>query len=68
EEMYVINYAVPPALVLDARPDYLVVLEVYGRKSLFRDARFSAAYSLLAKLDTDIYGSDGMLIFRRNVP
>ncbi len=67
-EMYVINYAVPPDLVLDAAPDYVVILEVYGRKSLLPDPRFQQAYRLLTKLDADIYGSDGMLIFARNAP
>ncbi|GAB4527299.1 MAG: hypothetical protein Fur0018_12880 [Anaerolineales bacterium] len=67
-EMYVINYAVPPDLVLDARPDYLVILEAYGRSGLLQDGRFQKSYRLLEKFDTDIYGSDGMLIFARCAP
>ncbi len=63
--IYVINYAIPAELVLDLAPDYIVILEVYGRLGLLPDARFQARYRLLGRIETDIYGSDGMLIFAR---
>jgi len=62
---YVINYAVPPDLIFDYGPDYIILLEVYGREGLFKDPRFDELYQLLEKIETDIYGSDGMLIFSR---
>jgi len=62
---YVISYAIPPDLILEAQPDYLVILEVYGREGLLKDPRFWAAYQLRQKIPTDIYGSDGMLVFER---
>jgi hypothetical protein len=61
--IYVINYAIPADLVLALNPDYIVILEVYGRRGLLPNPQFQARYRLLEKLDTDIYGSDGMLIF-----
>ena len=64
-ELYVINYAVPPQLILDARPAYVVLLEVYGREGLFKDPAFLSQYTLLSKAPTDIYGSDGMLVWQR---
>ena len=66
ERYYVINYAIPPKLITDYRPDYVVFLEVYGRKSLLQDQDFLTSYSLLKEFDTDIYGSQGMLIYGRN--
>ena len=63
EKYYVINYAIPPKLITDLKPDYVVFLEVYGRKSLLQDAEFLSTYHLIAKLDTDIYGSQGLLIY-----
>jgi len=63
--IYVINYAIPADLVLALDPDYIVILEVYGRRGLLPDLRFQARYRLLEKIETDIYGSDGMLIFIR---
>jgi hypothetical protein len=66
--IYVINYAIPADLVLTLDPDYIVILEVYGRRGLLPDPRFQARYHLLKKLETDIYGSDGMLIFGRASP
>jgi arabinofuranosyltransferase len=62
---YVINYAVPPDLILQNLPDFIVLLEVYGRNGLFTSQVFWENYTLLKKLPTDIYGSDGMLIFAR---
>jgi hypothetical protein len=63
--IYVINYAIPADLVLALDPDYIVILEVYGRRGLLPDGRFQARYRLLEKFETGIYGSDGMLVFAR---
>lgn len=65
EQKYVINYAIPSDLILDAEPDYIVVLEVYIRETLLQDHRFTEQYYLLSNLDTDIYGSKGMLVFEK---
>jgi hypothetical protein len=62
-DQYVINYAIPSALILDQHPDWIVVLEVYGRRTFLADPRFQTAYELVKKIDTDMYGSDGLLIF-----
>ncbi|GAP16117.1 hypothetical protein LARV_03913 [Longilinea arvoryzae] len=62
---YVINYAIAPGLILDQQPDWIVLLEVYGRNGLLPNPQFQAQYELIKKIPTDIYGSDGMLIFRR---
>jgi hypothetical protein len=66
KQYYVINYAISADLILDERPDYVVILEVYARLTLLQDPRFSQQYTLLRTLPTDIYGSRGMLIFARN--
>jgi hypothetical protein len=63
--IYVINYAIPTDLVLALDPDYIVILEVYGRRGLLSDPRFQAQYRLLEKIETGIYGANGMLIFER---
>lgn len=65
ESMYVINYAVPPGLILEYAPEYAVLLEVYGREGLFKRPEFHRRYSLMARIPTDMYGSEDMLIFRR---
>lgn len=63
---YAINYAIAPDLIIDLKPDIVVILEVYGRLSLLKDTRFQSEYSLSYNIPTDIYGSNGMLIFERN--
>ena len=66
--IYAINYAIPADLVLALDPDYVVILEVYGRRGLLPAPRFQARYQLLEEIQTDIYDSDGMLVFERALP
>ena len=63
--MYAINYAMAPDLILDEKPDAVILLEVYGRNGLLKDSRFVTAYRLLETIPTDMYGSHGMLLFER---
>ena len=65
DEAYAMAYAVSTDLILDEQPDYLVLLEVYVRNTLQRSPAFAEQYELYKKWPTDIYGSDGMLVFRR---
>jgi hypothetical protein len=65
---YVINYAIPPQLILATLPDYIIVLEVYGRAGLFKNPVFWEHYRLREKIPTDLYGSDGMLVLERIEP
>jgi hypothetical protein len=55
----------PPRLILDQQPDWVVSPEVYIRNGLLKDTRFQAQYQLFETLPTDIYGSNGLLVFRR---
>lgn len=69
EDMYVIAYAMPPNLILDAKPAYVVLLEVYGRNGLLRDERFLDQYRICLQYPTDIYGSRSMLVYcRKDLP
>ena len=65
-DLYVINYAIPTQLILEEKPDWIVILEVYGRKTFLADETFNQTYELYEKIPADVYGSDGMLIFRLN--
>ncbi|HET7010075.1 MAG TPA: hypothetical protein VFI11_04815 [Anaerolineales bacterium] len=65
DSAYVINFAVSPDLVADQQPDFVVLLEVYGRETLLKDDRFVHAYSLIGTIPTDLYGSRGMLLYER---
>lgn len=62
---YVINYAIPTKLILDQKPDLVVFLEVYARHTLMQSADFLSSYHLLKRYDTNLYGSDGLLIYQR---
>jgi arabinofuranosyltransferase len=62
---YVINFAASSDLIADQQPDYVVLLEVYGRRTLLVDPRFLENYELIETFPTDLYGSEGMLVFHR---
>jgi hypothetical protein len=69
ESMYAIVYAMPPDLILDQQPQYVVLLEVYGRNGLLLDSRFLEAYRICGQYPTDIYGSRSMLVYcRKDLP
>jgi arabinofuranosyltransferase len=65
EQAYVISYAVSTDLILAEQPDYVILLEVYVRNTLLRSPAFAQQYELYRRWPTDIYGSDGMMVFRR---
>jgi hypothetical protein len=67
-EDYVIGYAVSTDLILDQQPDYIILLEVYVRNTLLRSTAFAGQYELVRRWPTDIYGSEGMLVFARRAP
>ncbi len=58
-------YAVPARLILDEKPDLIVLLEVYGRMSLFKEPEFWEKYELIHLIPTDIYGSHGLYILQK---
>jgi hypothetical protein len=63
DDAYVINYAVSADYLLDEMPSLVVILEAYGRHTLLQNPRFLHHYELLQSIPSDIYGSDGMLVF-----
>jgi hypothetical protein len=65
KSMYAILYAIPPDLILSARPEIVVFLEVYGRNGLLQDSRFLDQYGKCGEYPTDIYGSRSMLVYCR---
>jgi hypothetical protein len=64
--LHSINYAIAPRLILEQCPDYLIMLEIYGRQGLLKETQFWEKYQLFAELPTDIYGSKGLYLFERS--
>ncbi len=60
------NYAIPPGAVLHAEPDFVVFLEAAGRLGLMQDPAFQAEYELVETIDTTLYQSRGLLVFKRS--
>jgi hypothetical protein len=63
--LHVNAYAMSPQVIFDYRPDWIVSPEVYIRNGLLKNARLLEQYQLFETIPSDIYGSRGMLVFRR---
>jgi hypothetical protein len=61
------NYAVPPAIIHDTKPEYVVLMEAAVRFGLARDPQFNADYETVRTIPTDFYGT-GMILYRRLTP
>jgi hypothetical protein len=59
------NYAIPPQLIHDTAPEYLIVMEGAVRNGLERDPEFKANYGVVKLISTDFYGTDARLYKRR---
>jgi hypothetical protein len=64
--MYSVNYAVPPDLIRDTAPAYVVSLDVFVDRSLISAPWFTQQYHLVEQLDADAFGSTSLLIYRRS--
>ena len=59
------NYAIPPQLIHDTRPDFLVTMEAFIRYGLAQQAEFLEQYTLIREIPTGFYG-DSMQLWQRN--
>lgn len=57
------NYAVPPEIILDHQPEYVVLMESFVRNGLAKDPRFTTRYEQVRFIPTDFYGT-GMIVYR----
>jgi hypothetical protein len=64
-EAYAGNYAIPPGLIRDQQPEYLVSLEIMLRNTLLQDEWFLSSYRQIWYGATDAFGSRGLLVFAR---
>jgi len=58
------NYAIPPQLILDYDPAFLVAMESMVRLGLEQSPEFKAEYRLVRDIPTDFYGK-GMYLYQR---
>jgi hypothetical protein len=59
------NYAIPPALIADTAPEYLVTMEAFVRLGLAQEAWFNQSYALVDSFPADFYGTSMQLYQRR---
>ena len=59
------NYAIPPQLIYDTQPDYLVTMEGFVREGLAKQTQFHDEYDLITAYPFDFYGSAMQLYARK---
>ncbi|MFN8560393.1 MAG: hypothetical protein U0703_01875 [Anaerolineae bacterium] len=59
------NYAIPPQLIYDTQPDYLVTMEGFVREGLAQQAQFQDEYALITEYPFPYYGSSMRLYARK---
>ncbi len=65
-EMLVGDNAVPPALIQEAQPRYLVALEQFVRRSVQESQWFRDHYDIVDRYPARVWESEEVLVFRRN--
>lgn len=60
-----VTYAIAPAMVRRYRPDYLVTLDAFARRSIMRDRYFLAHYRRIMLVPDRSFGSIGIFVFAR---
>jgi hypothetical protein len=63
--MYYINSAIPPNLIRNSKPNYLISLDAFMKNSLIREAWFFKEYRLEGQIPTGIFGSQFLQIYKR---
>ncbi|NLX08051.1 MAG: hypothetical protein GXY36_00195 [Chloroflexi bacterium] len=58
------NYIVPPPIIFDYDPDYIVFMEMFLRHGLADEPDFTTQYAQVDRIPTDFYGT-GMLLYQR---
>ncbi|MBI5931040.1 MAG: glycosyltransferase family 39 protein [Chloroflexi bacterium] len=61
------NYAIPPQMIFDRQPDYIITMLDFVKLGLQQDPRFAEQYQLLYEIKTDYYGG-AMLVYKRIAP
>ena len=51
------NYAIPPQLIYDTQPDYLVTMEGFVREGLAKQTQFQSEYQLITAYPFNVYGT-----------
>jgi hypothetical protein len=62
------NYAIPPEMIFERQPEYLVVMVDFISEGLRNDPRFAEQYGIepLYRIETDYYGGE-MLVYKRQI-
>ena len=58
------NYAIPPQLIYDTQPDYLVTMEGFVREGLAKQTQFHDEYNLITEYPFNVYGT-GMQLYAK---
>lgn len=66
ESIYSTNHAIPPELIREAQPDYIVTLELFVSGGLLRQDWFRRTYVEIQAQPSEAFGGTKLLVFQRN--
>jgi hypothetical protein len=64
-ELHVVNQAVPPGVIRDLRPAWIVTLDVFIARSLMPAPWFADQYQVEREVPAEAFGSRALLVLRR---
>lgn len=67
-DLYSGVYAIPPDLVRDTQPAYVVTMEVFIENGLSKDPQFIEEYFEIYRKPSEAYGGTNLLVFVRRLP
>ena len=67
-DLYSGTYAIPPDLVRDIQPAYVMTMEVFIENGLLKDPQFLEQYSEIYRKPSEAYGGTNLLVFVRRSP
>ena len=66
--LYSTNYAIPPDLIRDSQPDFLVTFELFASGGLLKEEWFAEDYEEIYRKSTQAFNDSDLLVFQRAVP
>jgi len=67
-DLYSGIYAIPPDLVRETQPAYVVTMEVFIENGLLKDPQFLEQYSEIYRKPSEAHGGTNLLVFARRLP
>ena len=66
--LYSTNYAIPPDLIRDSQPDFLVTFELFASGGLLKEEWFAEDYEEIYRKSTQAFNDSDLLVYQKAIP